>query len=68
MLNLAALDLKACWKRIPTMMDAFRGGRWMAVGGPPEYNVDPQNSWRVGYGDIYIYNYMILYNSILMGL
>ena len=54
MLNLAALDLKACWKRIPTMMDAFRGGRWMAVGGPPEYNVDPQNSWRVGYGDIYI--------------
>lgn len=25
----------ACWKRIPTMMDAFRGGRWMAVGGSP---------------------------------
>ena len=48
------LNLKACWKRIPTMMDAFRGGRWMAVGGPPKYNVGPQNSWRVGYGDIYI--------------
>jgi len=29
MLNLAALDLKACWKRIPTMMDAFRGDGWL---------------------------------------
>ena len=39
------LDLKACWKRIPTMMDAFRGGRWMAVEGPPKNNMaTPKNS------------------------
>lgn len=60
MLNLAALDLKACWKRIPTMMDAFRGGRLNTMRAP-------KTAGELAMV-IYIYNYMILYNSILMGL
>ena len=66
MLNLAALNLKACWKRIPTMMDAFRGDGWLLE---DLLNTmwAPKTAGELAMV-IYIYNYMILYNSILMGL